>query len=175
MGEGDLQVTLPFFRGRVCASDSLQPGDAVAVSVSTCVHPCLTVETFKQKWVYRCEGECEVALVFYHPEVTGAACPADVFGAFNPAICDFVGPTQVSLAVPETMGPASLLLPFMSNDDVAAILGGDDTGPAVWARIDAHTQAPGRRVPLDFAAGNAAAPMACGEGMAGCTCVDIGL
>lgn len=178
MGEGDLEaLTLPFFRGRVCVSDTVQPGAALAVSVSTCVHPCLKFAGFKQKWVYRCEDAgCEVGLVFYHPDTTGTACPADVFGEFDPALCNFVEPPiQLDITPPETTGAASLLMAFMTNDDVAAILGGDDEGMSVWSRIDTHAQAPERRLALDFAAENPEAPADCGEGVAGCLCADIGL
>src|SRR5688572_5377015 len=40
--EGDvMSQAIPFFRGKVCVSDEVQPGDKVAVWVSTCFHPCM--------------------------------------------------------------------------------------------------------------------------------------
>lgn len=178
MGEGDLDAfSLPFFRGTVCVSDAVQPGDALALAVTTCTHPCLAVSAFSFKWVYRCDGGdgCEVALAYFHPKTTGADCPSDVFGEFDPGLCEQYGPKTITIKPPKTDGAASLLLPFLTNADIAAIEGGQDDNAAVWGLVDAHTQAPGRRLALDFAADNDAAPATCGEGLPGCTCTKIGL
>ena len=180
MGEGDLDpFVLPFFRGTVCVSDAVKPGDPLALSVTTCAHPCLNVPGFKFKWAFRCKGgqgiDCEVGLAFFHPNTTGAACPPDVFGEFDPAICEDVGPTTLTIKPPATEGDVSFLMPFLSNADVAAIDGGMNDAASVWAMVDSHGQTDGRRIPLSFAADNPAAPAACGEGMPGCTCSAIGL
>lgn len=181
MGGGDLaSFTLPFFRGRVCVSDAVQPGDTVVVSMSTCVHPCLSPGQFKYKYLYRCDGSsCEMGLVAYHPGTTGTNCPADVFGEFPMEQCVYAGPYAFNtgalvLGQDPFAGMGSLLVPFMTNADVEAIVGGDDMSASVWTRIESHTQDPMRVFPMSFDAGNAMAPAACGEGVAGCTCRDIG-
>jgi len=182
MGGGDLaSFTLPFFRGRVCVSDAPRPGDPVAISMTTCVHPCLKVGGFKYKYLYRCGGAgCELGIVGYHPDTTGTSCPADVFGEFPAAACVFAGPYAIGtapilLGQDPFAGSGSLLVPFMTNADVTAIHGGDDASASVWARIEAHQHAPERSFPMSFDAGNDPAPAACGEGVAGCSCRDIGL
>ena len=169
-------TTLPFFRGEVCISDKLRTGDPLAITVSTCVHPCLKTDGYSFKWVYRCtDGVCEAGLVFYHPNVTGSMCPADVFGAFDPAGCTFTKPAALAIKLPDTMGDASLLMPFLTNDDAAAIDGGESDNDAVWARVDSHVQAAERRLPISFAAENPAPPAACTAGEPGCTCRKIGV
>jgi len=182
MGGGDLtSFTLPFFRGRVCVSDAVQPGDPVAISMSTCVHPCLTPGQFKYKYMYRCDGAgCEMAIVGYHPGTTGTNCPEDVFGEFPAETCQYAGPYAFTtnglvLGMDPFAGSGSLLVPFMTNADVEAIVGGDDASASVWMRIESHTQDPTRAFAMSFAPGNQKAPVACGEGVAGCTCRDIGL
>lgn len=176
MEEGDLSgVTVPFFRGMFCVSDAVKPGDKLAVSVSACVHPCLDVNAFAFKWANRCAGEgCEVALALYYTGVAGAACPSDVFGEFDPGACVFTGPHAPGITPPAKEGPGALLLPFLTNADAAAIAGGEE-GAAIWTRADAHQQAAARRIAIDYAASNAAAPAACAEGMSGCTCSSVGL
>lgn len=176
MEEGDLSgETAPFFRGSFCVSDEVKPGDTLAISATACVHPCLEIDAFSFKWANRCEGEgCEVALALYYTGIVGAACPSDVFGEFDPAGCVFTGPHAIAITPPAKEGPGALLLPFLTNVDAAAIAGGE-TGAALWARVDAHTQAPERRVAIDYAAANEAAPASCGEGVNGCKCSSVGL
>lgn len=172
IGSGEIASTVvPFFRGEVCLNDKLRPDDPVVLSLSTCVHPCLATQGYAFKWVYRCtSGVCEFAVVSTHAGVTGSQCPADVFGAFDPAGCKFIGPDALEISKSGTQGSVSLLLPFLSNEDAAAIAGGDNEGPSVWARIDAHVQAQERRVTLDFSPGHPAPPASCAEGSPGCTC-----
>ena len=176
MEEGDLSgVTLPFFRGTFCVSDEVKPGDTLAVSVAACVHPCLDVNAFAFKWANRCDGDgCEVALALYYSDVVGTACPSDVFGEFDPAACVFTGPHALGIQPPAKEGAGALLLPFLTNADAAAIAGGEE-GAAIWTRADAHAQDPTRRIAISYAASNAAAPAACGEGMSGCKCSSVGL
>lgn len=181
-GEGDVgPLTLPFFRGMVCVSDEIQPGDKLAVSISACVHPCLDVSGFKFKSLFRgADVGVEMALAFYYPEVTGTACPPDVFGEFPAEACVYTGPTKVSVGpvLQNDVGYAGVgtfLVPFLSNEDVAAMAAGDDAADQVWTRIESHTQASGRTFEMSFDAGNSAAPAECGDGIGGCTCRSIGL
>lgn len=176
MAEGDLaDVTLPFFRGTFCVSDAVKPGDELAISVTTCAHPCLTLAKYAFKWAKRCDADgCEAALAFYHPGVTGAACPADVFGEFDPAACVLAGPYTLGIQPMAQEGQGSLLLPFLTNADAAAIAGGEE-GAALWTRVDSHAQAVARRIAISYAVGNDSAPASCGEGVAGCKCSSVGL
>jgi hypothetical protein len=98
-GEGDVgPLTLPFFRGMVCVSDEIQPGDKLAVSISACVHPCLDVSGFKFKSLFRgADVGVEMALAFYYPEVTGTACPPDVFGEFPAEACVYTTPKTLGI------------------------------------------------------------------------------
>lgn len=176
MGSGDLgPLALPFFRGKVCVSDQVRPGDLLALWVSTCVHPCMEVDGFSFDYAYRCTPDtCETALAFRHPNATGSACPPDVYGEFAAEFCAFQGPYTFTLGPVDDGKPmGALLLPFLTNDEMAEIDGGNQAG--LWAMVDGHTQAEDRRIPLSFSADNPAAPGACGEGVAGCTCRDIGL
>lgn len=182
MGEGDLtSFTLPFFRGTVCVSDAPQPGDALAISMTTCVHPCLTVGNLEYKYLFRCTGgTCELALVGYYPGTVGTDCPADVFGEFPVDACVFAGPHMIStspllIGDEPFAGMGTLLVPFMTNEDVGAIAGGDDASASIRARIESHEQAAERVFPLNFAPENSPAPATCSEGMAGCSCRDFGL
>ncbi|MBL9103493.1 MAG: hypothetical protein JNL82_21280 [Myxococcales bacterium] len=181
-GEGDISpLALPFFRGQVCVSDNVKPGDKIAMSFSTCAHPCLDVGGFKYKWTTRNSGDgFEVAVVFYHPGTAGTACPPDVFGEFPAEACVYGGPIAVSvgpLNAGDTAweGPASLVVPFFTNEEAASYDAGMDDGATVWANVGMHMQASDRTFALTLDAGNEAAPGECGEGVAGCTCRAIGL
>lgn len=181
-GAGDVgPLTLPFFRGRVCVSEAVKPGDAVAVSISSCVHPCLDVNGFKFTTAFRgADGGVEMALAYYHKDVTGTACPPDVFGEFPPEACVFTTPKTLGVGPVSAkdgpfVGAGTFMVPFFTNDDVAAFAGGDDTQEAVWQRVASHTQASDRVFDVSFDDGNPAAPAACGEDVAGCSCRSIGL
>ena len=102
-----------------------------------------------------------------------------MFGQFPAEQCQYAGPfsftTGALMLGPDPyVGTGSLLVPFMTNADVEAIAGGDDMSASVWTRIESHVQEPTRVFPMSFDAGNSPAPAACGEGVAGCTCRDIG-
>lgn len=174
-GEGDISpLALPFFRGTVCVSDNIQPGDKVALSFTTCAHPCLDVGGFKYGFKARSGGGgLELAVAFYHPGTSGAACPPDVFGEFPAEACVFNGPTNITIGPLDDAGAVTLLLPFFTNAEAATYDGGDLDG--LWPNAESHMQASDRYFAMTVDAGNAAAPAACGEGVGGCTCRAIGL
>jgi len=181
-GEGDVgPLTLPFFRGMVCVSDEIQPGDKLAVSISACVHPCLEVSGYKFKSLFRgADVGVEMALAYYYPEVTGTACPPDVFGEFTADACVYTTPKTLGIGPvinngDPYAGGGTFIVPFLTNDDVAGFAAGGDDAATVWTRIESHMQASDRSFPVSFDASNAAAPAECGEGVAGCTCRAIGL
>ena len=181
-GEGDVgPLTLPFFRGMVCVSDEIRPGDKLAVSISACVHPCLEVSGYKFKSLFRgADVGVEMALAYYYPEVTGTACPPDVFGEFTADACVYTTPKTLGIGPvinngDPYAGGGTFTVPFLTNDDVAGFAAGDDDAATVWTRIESHMQASDRSFPVTFDASNAAAPAECGEGVAGCTCRAIGL
>lgn len=181
-GEGDISpLALPFFRGMVCVSDNVKPGEKIAMSFSTCAHPCLDVGGFKYKWTTRNTADgFEVAVVFYHPGTSGSSCPPDVFGEFPAEACVFAGPTQVTIGPLNVgdnpaEGDATLVVPFFTNAEAAAYDAGMDDGATVWANVAMHMQASDRLFPITLDAGNTSAPEACGEGVGGCTCRAVGL
>lgn len=179
-GSGDVgPLTLPFFRGVVCVSDKVQPGDKVAFSVSQCSHPCLDVSGYGFKYSVRGgpDSTVEAALAHYYTEVTGTACPSDVFGEFPAEACVLGSPLKSSMNPilqndDPFAGSGVFLVPFLTNDDAAAVKA--DT-KVLWDKADAHAQAEARAFALSFDAGNSPAPAECGEGVAGCTCRSIGL
>jgi hypothetical protein len=102
-----------------------------------------------------------------------------VFGEFPVDACVFAGPHMIStspllIGDEPFAGMGTLLLPFLTNADAAAIAGGEE-GAQIWVRADAHAQAPARRIAIDYAADNQPAPASCGEGMPGCKCSSVGL
>ncbi len=180
-GGGDLgPVTMPFFRGQVCVPSSARAGDPIPLRVTACRHPCLAVNEFAYKHMFRCDVEadpaCEAAANVRFPNVTGAGCPDDVWGKFDMSYCVDAGPLDFTVG-PITMndqpyeGPASVHVPFLTNADAAAIQGGDDSATAVWAMIDQHEQPADRTLTVTLSA-DATTPADCSGD--GCTCYDIG-
>lgn len=169
--------TVPFFRGTVCMPTAVQPGDAIPVKVSMCYHPCLAANSYQFKTQYRCNGgSCESAVIVYARDAVGAACPADVFGKFAKAECQYLdvnakaGPFTIS-STGAVIGTATVELPFLTNEDAAAIDGGA-TIDQIWDLIYKYPQDPGRVFNLTMNSGNPKAPADCSG--AGCTCKDIG-
>lgn len=182
MGSGDLgPLAMPFFRGKVCVSDAIQPGDSVAMSVSACVHPCLSGLSWKYTTAIRsADATVTKGLAFYFEGVTGTNCPPDVFGEFPAEACVFHGPVKLKAGTitqnnEPYVGDWKLLLPFLSNDDAAAFAAGNDADDQVWTAVDSHMQASEREFVMSYDPGNAAVPAECGEGVSGCTCRTIGL
>ncbi|MCB9753166.1 MAG: hypothetical protein H6713_24685 [Myxococcales bacterium] len=179
---GDLgPVTMPFFRGQVCVPSTVGAGDAVPVRLTACTHPCLAVNAYAFKHMFRCDlnndPACELAANVRYPGVTGQSCPDDVFGKFDDSYCDDYGPLDimvgpVSLGGEPYEGTASLLIPFLTNDDAGAIEGGNNSADAVWGMIEQYEQPADRSVTITFSAG-AQTPADCSQDGA-CDCYSVG-
>jgi hypothetical protein len=177
-GSGDFaKFVLPFFRGEVCTADKLRPGDMLPISWNPCVHPCIDPQKYGWRYLVRCTGGvgCTIAFMQYYREATGSDCPSDVFAKFNPDGCKYIGPHKglseglQSFGYPED----ALLVPFITNEDAAAVAALEPSAD-VWMRIDGHTQADDRTIPLSVSDQNPAPPTECGPGVPGCTCKQIG-
>lgn len=175
---GDLTTfVLPFFRGEVCVSDTFRPGDMMALSVDPCLHPCLDPAKYGWRYLVRCTGGvgCELAFMLYYRETTGSNCPSDVFGKFSEGLCTYHGPHKALTNALMSFGypDDKLVIPFLTNEDATAV-NMMEPNVEVWKRIDGHAQAADRYFPLSVNDQNAAPPMECGPGVAGCTCKKIG-
>ena len=172
---------VPFFRGRVCTVTKVRSGSAIPVQMTPCWHPCLTPKEFKFKHYFECVGSSCNAWALNWVIADGAACPADAFGKFDAAMCNWG--TAVELSVDTTLdtGPitGSMLMevPFLTNADAAALLGsGDPTPEEIKAAVFQYPQDPSRLVndgnPISLLDQYPVPPATCVDG--GCTCFDIG-
>lgn len=175
----DFTRTLPFFRGKVCMPTKVQPGDQVPVQVSMCVHTCVKANSYQFKNQYRCTGTvCEAALMVYTPDAAGTGCPADVFGKFPKADCQYVevgagvGGFKVT-GIGDITGTATVELPFLTNDDVQTVADGASTD-ANWATIYKYPQDPGRVFDITMSGGNPKAPANCTDNPSLCDCKEVG-
>jgi hypothetical protein len=175
---------ISFFRGTVCAPTQVLSGATFPVEVTPCVHPCITVSLYKFKHFYECTGSlCDAYAVPWYV-VDGANCPADAFSRFAGA-CSPDAPT-VQLNVNTTLDSGPLVgsmyfeVPFLTNADIAPLVGADGTGdPATGALKSAIFQYPRSNnrmlnggMPLDIGPSQPAPPADCSAG--GCTCFEIG-
>lgn len=170
-------VTLPFFRGKVCMPTAVQPGDAVPVKVSPCVHPCVTGGGFTYKKQYTCAGSaCESLVITYFNGASGNGCPADVFGRFDKGQCVYTdikaeaGPFILD-AGPVT-GNASVEIPFFTNEDARAIKGGASVAD-VWELAKQYPQDAERVWKVSVNPGNSPAPADCSD-ESKCECREVG-
>ncbi|MBK8266631.1 MAG: hypothetical protein IPK80_35565 [Nannocystis sp.] len=172
-------TSLPFFRGRACVATAAKPGQAIAVRVDACVHPCLSLNAVGLRHAYRCEGgACESFASHRYDGVTGVDCPSDVFSGFDPALCVYPGPIDLKVG-PITPGGAAhegaltLVIPFLTNEDADAIAAGE-VSAAIWTRIAAHPQDPARVFDITLSGAGPDGPATCAD-EALCTCRDLGL
>ena len=82
---------IPFFRGRVCSAKDQQilAGAPVPVTVQPCIHPCIEpgAHVFQHEW--ECQASvCQARTVFW-VEGDGTDCPAEAWGEFDEALCDY--------------------------------------------------------------------------------------
>ncbi|MEZ4449319.1 MAG: hypothetical protein R3B09_07555 [Nannocystaceae bacterium] len=177
--DGELGPTdVPFFRGRVCVAKEAKPGQMVPVRLEACVHPCLKFNAFAFRHTYRCTSGCESAAVLWYGGVTGTNCPSDVFAKFDPALCKTLNGIDI-LAGPVNLGDnpyegaLPVLIPMLTNDQVAEISGGADTAAEIWARVDVNQQSPDRTFEVNLSASAADAPASCKDSDL-CQCHDVG-
>ncbi len=171
-------VALPFFRGRVCMPTRIQPGDNVPVKISTCLHPCMQPGGFNFKKQYSCVGSyCEAAVLQTFGAAAGTACPTDAFGKFDRAQCVYgddikasAGPFVIDGS--PVRGNAQVEIPFLSNDDAAAIRDGAQVAQ-IWELIKQYPQSAERVFAVSMDGANPGAPADCSD-ESKCDCREIG-
>lgn len=120
---------IPFFRGRVCTAkdQAILAGAPVPVTLQPCLHPCIEpgAHVFQHEW--DCQAAvCSARTVFW-VEGDGTNCPAEAWGEFDQALCDYSKVSiSSSLGTIELDGqPLEALLtyeiPFLTNIDVQNI------------------------------------------------------
>lgn len=119
---------IPFFRGRICSApmQEAQTGSAIPVTFQPCLHPCITPGTYQFYNQYFCNsGSCNAFSVVW---VTGSSdnCPADAWGEFDPAMCNYDISANTALGPITINGNAieaflNYEIPYLSNLDIANI------------------------------------------------------
>jgi hypothetical protein len=172
-------VTVPFHRGTVCYAESVQAGARIPVSLTPCLHPCLTVSKHFHSNYYSCIGASCDAWAFVYFTADGANCPADAFGAFDRTMCDVT--QTVALGVNSTIGDnepvqgtMTLEVPYLTNEDVQVIdAAGRDIDLMNMKIAQYPSQANRVAGDIDLNAANPAPPEMC-DGATNCVCKDIG-
>lgn len=172
-------IALPFFRGQVCVATKAKPGEAIPVSISPCIHPCVSPGAFTQSNKWRCTGSsCEGLNLFYLQAATGAGCPAEVFGRFDAASCTYpltVDAEQGPFTPGDTAvaGTVTTEIPFLSNEEIARVAAGvvDDD---LWAMVKAYPAEESRVFSISLNDANASAPANCTDDPSLCDCRDVG-
>jgi len=174
-------LALPFFRGEVCVATAVKPGEAIPMSLSPCVHPCVTAAAYKVKHMFSCAGSsCEGAMLMWIEDAAGSACPADVFARFNASQCTYpftagakLGP--VTLDSGPVQGSIAVEVPFLSNADAARIAAGSSTAEN-WGMIKAYPADEARSFTVTLNPSNPSAPEGCLDAnKSACSCRSVGL
>jgi len=119
---------VPMLRGRVCAPSAmaLAAGTKIPVTIEPCLHPCLTVKSFRFQTRFFClGGDCD-AQTFPWVIADGAGCPSDAFGQFDAAQCAYPQKFDTGIG-PFTIGGEDINanvmweVPFMTNDEAQAL------------------------------------------------------
>ena len=178
-------LALPFFRGEVCVAKAAQPGQFIPVSISPCVHPCVTATKFVKYNMFTCTGSsCEGANLVWLADAVGAACPADVFGRFDAGLCTYPytvegGQGPIVLSGKALVGQIAIEAPFLSNEDMATIAGKVDAkapSSEIWPILKAYPESAERVFTVTLNDANDPAPASCtGADKALCECRLIGL
>ena len=171
-------TTVPYFRGRACVPKEAKPGQALPVRLEACLHPCLATNAFSFRHAYRCPGGlCEATATLYYRDVTGTQCPSDVFAKFAPQQCSYmpaidilVGP--LSAGGDDFEGLASVVIPYLSNEQAEQIDSGADSSAEIWQRIDANIQETSRFFDVVIKADATDAPPLCDDPEL-CECRDV--
>jgi len=172
----------PFFRGQVCTVMETQAGQSFPVFVNPCLHPCLDVSRFEFKHSWNCTGSTCDAYVAMWMNAAGNACPEDAFGQFAAAQCQYS--TPIALSIDPTYGDGSAVkgtmefeVPFLSNDDAAAIAASGGDLAVIEERMQQYAQDPSRIVggaPISILDTHPAPPADCGADGSGCDCFEVG-
>lgn len=147
----------------------VKPGQAIPVRLEACLHPCLSFDKQASHQAIRCPGSnCEAAAVLYYTDVVGMGCPGDVFAEFDPTLCVYAPPVDIAVG-PILKGGvnyeniASLLVPYLSNEQADEIAGGASSDMEIWDRIDPNQHYASRFFWVNISAGAADAPALCDD------------
>lgn len=181
---------VPFYRGEVCLVHDVQAGQPIPVRLNPCLHPCMTLGSFKFKHSWSCVGSSCDAWGALWMNVSGDSCPEDAFGDFARGQCTFPAPVDFTIDANydedrPVEGMMRFEVPFLSNADAASTwpLVVDDNNPgaedtaAIQSKIGQYPEDDGR-VPggksISLLANNPAPPESCGDEGENCDCFDIG-
>lgn len=182
---GEFGPTLiPFLRGMVCTMEEVESGTFIPVTVTPCLHPCMTLETDPpQTYVYHtcAGGNCEGYPVTWL-NVSGTGCPADVFASFSRDQCtmDTTATMEFRNIQLQDGTPVSgsfiVEMPYLSNDDIAAVAAAssETRGQVLKDRVRQYPPVASRRWSVRLAPDGASPPP---DGCATdgtCTCREIG-
>ena len=175
-------VALPFFRGEVCMPTRVQPGDTVPVSINPCLHPCIDGGGFSFKKQFSCTSAfCKSAVIqmFVNAASGSGGCTKDAFASFDRSQCVYpespikasAGPFVVEGA--QIRGNAEVEIPFLRNDDAAAIRDGASSDE-IWGLINQYPASDERVFAISMDGANPAAPADCVADKSKCDCREIG-
>lgn len=175
-------VALPFFRGEVCMPIRVQPGDTIPVSINPCLHPCIDAGGFSYKKQFSCTGAvCKSAVIqmYVNAAANAGGCPKDAFASFDRSQCAYPAEPIKANAGPFVVdgnpirGNAEIEIPFLSNDDAAAIRDGAATAE-IWNLINQYPASADRVFAVSMDGANPAAPADCVADKSLCECREIG-
>ena len=181
--ESFTNLAVPFFRGEVCVPHEVQSGATIPVSLSPCLHPCLTATSFEFKHFFSCVGSsCDAYATMWVVADSGPnGCPAEAFGRFDQSMCQFPEvPVDLGIGTTIDSGPISgtmlLEIPFLSNDDIEQVAAAN-SDQALFESLVFQYPTDTNRVPagraIQLLPGNPE-PVAPCNGSENCTCYDIG-
>jgi hypothetical protein len=176
-------MNIPFFRGQLCTKMEVRSGSQIPFTISPCLHPCLEVTGgYNLRHFWDCSGSSCRAWVIWTIPASGTGCPADVFGQFDegqfPCVYDNALDAALKATIREDETPISgtmiIEVPFLSNDDIDSIVGGNDSTDAILDIVYQYVEQDNRvteRIRMDAA--NPQPPAAC-DGPTNCDCISIG-
>ncbi|MEM7158836.1 MAG: hypothetical protein AAF799_38700 [Myxococcota bacterium] len=170
---------IPFFRGEVCVPAESQSGAPLPVLMRPCLHPCITPASFEFRHTFSCIGSrCEALALTWINGNSNSACPADAFGQFDQAQCQYGTEVEFTIGTTTSNGPIrgsmEIEVPFLTNADMDAIVASPDDA-TLKSRVEQYPQDGGRLVgpqPVSLLEENAAPPSSCAGGA--CPCYPIG-
>ena len=176
-------LEVPFFRGQICTVHEVMSGAPIPVSLSPCLHPCLSVSSYEFKHFFSCIGsQCEAyATMWVVADSAAEGCPADAFGRFADSMCTYrMDPVEFSISTTLDSGPISgsmrLEVPFLSNEDIAQIAASGSDQALFESLVNQYPQEMSR-IPdgrsIQLLPSNPEPAAAC-NGSENCTCYDVG-
>jgi hypothetical protein len=172
---------IAFHRGEVCLPHEVQSGERMPLRMRPCLHPCVTVTSYEYKHSFQCRGShCEaVALMWVEGSSAATGCPEDAFAAFDASLCQYGTEVELMLATETSNGPISgdmlIEVPFLTNEDAAAIAADPSDADAIEALVQQYPQQQSR-IPdgraVSILPGHPAPPASCADGA--CPCYSIG-